>query len=111
MDHYRRERRHRNYAADQQRRSDDQSDEFSPERVLIGRERLAIMARVIRRLPRQQRRVVILHRLHGLTYSRIAEQTQSSETTVRRQVAEAIEKIQAVLTTAAHRKTSRRSRP
>lgn len=73
--------------------NEENSDVFSPENVLLERQRLELMNAVIKKLPKIQRTVLLLHRLDKLTYSQIASKYGLSETTVRRHVANAIEKI------------------
>ena len=68
-------------------------DVFSPETVLSERQELELMDTVIKKLPKIQRAVLLLHRLDKLTYSQIATKFGLSETTVRRHIANAMEKI------------------
>jgi len=68
-------------------------DDFSPENVLLLKERLALMHAAIEKLPEKQRRILLLHRLDKMTYTQIAEKTGMSETTVRRMIAKAVERI------------------
>ena len=68
-------------------------DVFSPETVLSERQELELMGTVIKKLPKIQRAVLLLHRLDKLTYSQIASKFGLSETTVRRHIANAMEKI------------------
>lgn len=68
-------------------------DDFSPENVLLERQRLESMSAAVQKLPKMQRMVLLLHRLDKLSYSQIASKFGLSETTVRRHVANAIEKI------------------
>lgn len=75
--------------------SDDKkiTDSFSPENVLLERQQLELIDTVLKTLPKIQRSVLLLHRLDKLTYSQIASKYGLSETTVRRHVAGAIEKL------------------
>ncbi len=68
-------------------------DDFSPENVLLERQKLELMNAAIQKLPKIQRTVLLLHRLDKLSYSQIASKFGISETTVRRHVANAIGKI------------------
>ena len=61
-------------------------DEFSPEIVLLDRERFAEVSAAVAALPRRRRRFLILHRVEGLSYSEIARRNGVSEATVRRDV-------------------------
>lgn len=49
------------------------SDAPSPERVLIGRDRVRAFAAVLAEMPARRRTVFIMHRFEGLKYSEIAE--------------------------------------
>lgn len=69
------------------------TDSFSPENVLLERQKLELINTVLKTLPKIQRSVLLLHRLDKLTYSQIASKYGLSETTVRRHVAGAIEKL------------------
>lgn len=102
IDHKRAQGRHSAYARDVQREAATHSlDEISPERVLLEKQRLAIVRRTVLAMPARQRRVVVLHRLHNLTYSRIAADMGLSETTIRRLVADAVAQIDEALRRAA----------
>lgn len=69
------------------------SDHLSPEKVLLRRQTIKLMASSVKRLPKTQRTVLLLHRLDKLTYTQIAKMTGLSETTIRRKVAKAVERI------------------
>lgn len=72
-------------------------DEFSPERIALAQERAAALSTVIENLPKRQRQALLLHRLHDLSYSEIAERIGSSKSDVRRQIVRALETIEAAL--------------
>jgi RNA polymerase sigma factor (sigma-70 family) len=72
-------------------------DEFSPERIALAQERAAALSKAIERLPKRQRQALLLHRLHDLSYSEIAERIGSSKSDVRRQIVRALETIEAAL--------------
>lgn len=72
-------------------------DEFSPERIALAQERAAALSKVIESLPKRQRQALLLHRLHDLSYSEIAERIGSSKSDVRRQIVRALETIEAAL--------------
>ncbi|MGH8176675.1 MAG: RNA polymerase sigma factor [Steroidobacter sp.] len=72
-------------------------DEISPERIVIARERAQTLAAAIRGLPRQQRQPLILNRLHGLSYSEIAQRVGSSKSDVKRQIERAMAAIEAAV--------------
>ena len=75
----------------------EESGYFSPESVLVEKQRLELMNNVVMKLPKMQRAALLLHRLDRLTYSQIASKHGVSETTVRRHVAAAVEKIHKAL--------------
>jgi len=97
IDHKRRQKTHSTYADEIFSRDKKKFDEISPERVLIDRERFAIMRTVIKALPETERRVVLMHRLQSRTYADIARELDMSESGVRRAVARAIEAIDQAL--------------
>lgn len=74
-----------------------QIDECSPERIMLARERARILATVVRQLPRRQRQALLLNRLHDLSYGEIAARIGSSKSDVSRQIARALETIEAAL--------------
>jgi RNA polymerase sigma-70 factor (ECF subfamily) len=50
----------------------DVREDFSPERVLIGKDNLGCVARALRELPERARMAFVLHRLEGLRQPEIA---------------------------------------
>ena len=66
------------------------SDDITPERVILKREILKIVEQTIRNLSQKRREILLLHRLHGLSYVEIARQTGLSETAVKKHVALAV---------------------
>lgn len=68
-------------------------DHLSPENVLSRRQHIGLMANSVKMLPKIQRTVLLLHRLDKLTYTQIAYKMGLSETTIRRNVAKAVERI------------------
>lgn len=68
-------------------------DHLSPENILSGRQHVRLMAKSVKKLPKIQRTVLLLHRLDKLTYTQIAKKMGLSETTIRRNVAKAVERI------------------
>jgi RNA polymerase sigma factor (sigma-70 family) len=93
--HYKLTRRHAASAA--QESEDERVDEISPERIAIARERAQRLAAAIRALPRRQRQPLILNRLHGLSYSEIAQRIGSSKSDVKRQIERAMAAIEAAV--------------
>ena len=63
------------------------SDDISPEHVLLERETYNVVEQAIRGLPERRRQLLLLHRLHGLSYAEIARQTGLSESAVKKHVA------------------------
>jgi RNA polymerase sigma factor (sigma-70 family) len=72
-------------------------DEFSPERITLGRERARILEALVANLPHRQRQALLLNRLHDLSYGEIAVRIGSSKSDVSRLIARALETIQAAL--------------
>lgn len=66
-------------------------DEFTPEHLLSVKERHAVLAETIRQLPDRKRRLLVMHRVDGLSYAEIARQTGLPQTTIKRLVAQAVE--------------------
>ena len=60
----------------------DLSTHDDPERILLGRERLATVRNVLGALPRKTRHVFLLHRFEGYTYAEIARQVGLSQKSV-----------------------------
>lgn len=69
------------------------SDINAPENVLLEQQKYKVIKNVIEKLPEVQRTVLLLHRIDNLTYCQIAKKTGLSETTIRRHMALAIEKL------------------
>lgn len=68
-------------------------DHLSPENIISRRQHVKLMVNSVKKLPKSQRTVLLLHRLDKLTYTQIAHKMGLSETTVRRNVAKAVERI------------------
>lgn len=60
------------------------------ERVLSGRERLAIVDAAVRAMESRRRKVLIMHAIHGLNYTEIARRMRISPTRVTQLFAEAV---------------------
>lgn len=65
-------------------------DDLDAERVLLEKERWAILRTTIEELPQPQRRLVVMSRVHQLSYAEISRRTGIPTTTVKRHVAEAM---------------------
>lgn len=73
------------------------SDEMDGHRVLEGKERFQIIEATIRAMDEKRRHMLILNRIHGLSYAEIARRTGVSQTHVKRLIAEAVVKCHAAL--------------
>jgi RNA polymerase sigma factor (sigma-70 family) len=73
------------------------TDEMDAERVLSAKERLRILDEAIRTLQPQQREVLILNRIHELSYAEIARRKGISQTQAKRLVALALVACQRAL--------------
>jgi len=85
----------RRYIADQKTSPEDNgNDDFHPERILIARERLMLLERVMWKMPPKRRQMVILNRLKGMTYAEISRQTGQSKSVVRQHVLNGLQDFQ-----------------
>ena len=84
-------KRHERELAD--RAEEDSSDQTTPERVLLAKERCAIVRDTIAAMPEAQRAVLTLHRIEGLSMDAIARRMGTSKTTVHRQIVNAIAQL------------------
>lgn len=66
------------------------AEELTPERVLSGRERAAILEEAVLNLKPRHRELLLLNRIHGLSYAEISRTKGISETEVRRMIALAV---------------------
>lgn len=71
--------------------------DFSPEALLLKREELRIVERAMDAMPARRRRLLVLHRIDGLSYAEIARREGMSESGVRKQVAVAVRECGAAL--------------
>jgi RNA polymerase sigma factor (sigma-70 family) len=76
------------------------SDDRTPERVLVGQERLEILARSLRAMPAARRRSFLLNRLQGLSCVAIARMTGYSESAVKKHIGLALAELEAAVTAA-----------
>lgn len=74
-----------------------QGDDPTPERVILGKEQIGVVKAVLARMPRKRRRLLVLHRIHGLSYAEIARRTGYSQTAVKKHVAKAMTELDAAL--------------
>ena len=70
-------------------------EEISPERVLLGKQRLALLERVLGELPERTRVVFLLHRFEELKYAEIAKRLEISVSSVEKHMMEAMRRIKA----------------
>jgi RNA polymerase sigma-70 factor (ECF subfamily) len=99
-DHYRRRATHR---ASAHVPIDDEEiieEHLSPDAHLAGEQTRVLLERAIAELPQDTRTVFMLHRFRDLTYPQIAQTMNLSARTVARKMAEAIERLSAVMTEA-----------
>jgi RNA polymerase sigma factor (sigma-70 family) len=100
----------RNYVLDQRRRqkvradfadmsvvAGSDRDELDAERVLSAKERWAILERTIRTMDARHQQVLVMNRIHGLSYAEIARRTSMSATLVKMLTAEALVMCQRAL--------------
>lgn len=103
----------RNIVSDERRRSisrksvvatlsqcDTCVDDLTPERVLIGQERLNLLRAVIRAEPEARRRSFLLNRLDGLSCAEIARRTGYSESAIKKHIALVMADLDAAVTRA-----------
>jgi RNA polymerase sigma factor (sigma-70 family) len=68
-----------------------------PERSLVGEQEVAVVERVIAKLPPKCRRAFLLNRIHGLEPAEIARQMEVAERTVRHYILQALLQCRAAL--------------
>lgn len=64
-----------------------EGDEFDPERVLIGKEKLAIVMSALEAMPERRKRIFMLNRVHGLTPEQAGKQCGVSRSSAVRHIA------------------------
>ena len=67
-----------------------ETNELTPEIVLLSRERYTRVMDAIDALPRRRRRFLVMHRLQGLSYEEIARRSGVGTSTARREVEAAV---------------------
>lgn len=77
------------------------------ERVLLGREQLAIVESVVRTMEAKRRKVFIMHVVHEMRYAEIAREMGVSEARIRQLMASALEECQRALNRATDVKSPR----
>lgn len=96
LDHHRAEKVRARHAASEVP-AEIATDDFTPERVLAGRQRLTIIERAIRDMDENRRTILIMSRIHGLNSAEIARQLRCSPTLVKMRLAEAVTLCQRAL--------------
>lgn len=76
---------------------EEQLSDFSPERVLLGRERLALLERVVAAMPPMRRRVFLLVRAEGMRCAEVAALVGITERAVYQHVFRAVKDIEVAL--------------
>ncbi|MBL4838696.1 MAG: sigma-70 family RNA polymerase sigma factor [Kordiimonadaceae bacterium] len=79
--------------------AEDLCDELTPERVVAGKLRLALVTRAIKRLDPERQRLLMLYRIGGLPYLEIARITKRPFSTVRREIIRAIQELNEIVRT------------
>ncbi|PHZ83573.1 RNA polymerase sigma factor [Paremcibacter congregatus] len=62
-------------------------DDLTPERVILGKEECDILRRALKNMSKKRRELLLLHRVHGMSYVDLAKRTGLSQTTVKYHVA------------------------
>ncbi len=66
------------------------TDEFSPERVLVGRQQMACLTRALNELPARTRDAIVLVRFEGMSYKLVAKHFGISVSAVEKHVMKAM---------------------
>ncbi len=91
VSHHRKAATRRRHMVEQRNNNPDREhDDIHPERILITRERLALLERVMWDMPVKRRRMLVLNRFDGLTYAEISRQSGLSQSAVRKHVMKAL---------------------
>ena len=92
-DHLRKESRRAEIDAEVSDLLWDNVDSLSPERVLIGRERLEAVQTALGRLPEKTRKIFLMNRIDQISHRRIAEVYGMSEEAVYYHIRRALERL------------------
>lgn len=93
LDHVRGEKRRRNFDHGARSLLDHGAEERTPERVLAGREQIALLQRAVAELPARSRQIFFMNRFEGKSHRRIAEELGVSETTVNFHIRRVLERL------------------
>lgn len=96
-DHYRRSAVRERFATDEGRPGIPPDSDFSPERVLLGKEMIAHLAAALRQLPERTRDVLMLRALEGLKHAEIARLQGVSVRAVEKHMAKALAHLSVTL--------------
>ncbi len=93
IDYRRRAGRSESYAAEAKAQAEEENlSHPTAERVLMDRERLSVISKVLHSLPAKQRRLVVLNRFDGLTCREIGKREGMSHKAVQKQIERALAK-------------------
>ena len=81
----------------QQENLNAESYDLSPERVFIAEEQFSMVEQAIAQMPEKRRRILLLNRVHGLSYAEIARQLGVSATAIKKQMYRAISDLDAAM--------------
>lgn len=91
ISHHRKAATRRRYMMEQKNTNPGRErDDIHPERIMITRERLALLERVMWDMPVKRRRMLVLNRFDGLTYAEISRQSGLSQSAVKKHVMKAL---------------------
>ena len=62
-------------------------DNLTPERILLAKEKFGLLRRVLEHMPEKRRELLLLRRVHGMSYVELSNHTGLSQTTVKYHVA------------------------
>jgi len=96
-DHARNARIRERFAPQQITSEEDLCSEFSPERVLLGRESIALLSQALRQLPERTRDIFMLRCFEGLKHAEIAQLQSLSIRAVEKHLAKALSYLSAAL--------------
>jgi len=89
LDQRRRLKVRSDYASDA-RATADETDDFSPERVLVAKEQWRILEDAIQKMDARRRDILVMSRIHGLSSAEIARRMNCSATLVKMLLAQAL---------------------
>jgi len=70
-------------------------EDFSPERVLLAKEQVAMVRTVLERLPERVRAAFVLHRFDELGYAEIAKRLGVSVSSIEKYISQAMKELTA----------------